>query len=124
MSGSFGVLLGGALPGGGWFAAGGDEGHDAATADVMEVEGATWPVVRVRILGIAEATSLEIDVALNRWVAGDVSLDEEAAVGILTRDTQVVGYLVGGAMQVSNAGVEAGQRVAGSFTDIPLRVSP
>ncbi len=120
------MLLGDPNPGGGWFQADDAQGAAFARAARHAVDGATWPVVAVRIHGNDGAgwSELELDVSLDAWVAGDVPLDGQGAIGQLTTPDGRVRYLQGGALTLTAAGVEDGDRVRGSFEAVPLWEAP
>jgi len=126
ISGGFTAELGNAWPGAGWFESLGADGVDLSRASIHTVEGVRWPIVQVQLLGHTEGgwNIVEIDAALNHWLAGEVPLDGTAAVGILTRADGSVAYLLGGNLALVEAGVEDGQRVSGSFTDVTLAEVP
>lgn len=122
VSGQFRAVLGAETPGAGWFRTGEQEAHDYVQAAVQSVEGATWPVVHLRLGGHDSAgwRTLELDVALNHWVAGDIPVDGTAAVGVLTNPNGASRFVVGGVLQVTAAGVSPGDRVEGSFRNLTL----
>lgn len=122
LDGWFFAEIGSELPGGGWFSAPGASGHDHVTAALHPVEGAAWPVLQIRLAGLNGAgwDTLELDVALNHWVAGQVPIDGEAAVGLLCNADGRQRYVVGGVLEVAAAGVEDGQWIEASFDDLQM----
>lgn len=121
VSGQFRAVVSGETPGAGWFRTESREAHDLVQAAVRDV-GATWPVVQVRIGGREPGgwRILELDVALNHWVAGEIPVDGTAAIGQLTAPNGSVQYVVGGVLDVTAAGIEAGQQVEGTFRNLTL----
>lgn len=126
LSGAFSVLLDDDMPGRGWFSGEAAAGRRFARARSHDVEGATWPVLVVEIQGgdAAGWDRLELDIATNRWVLGELPLDGQSAVGVLTTADGRTLYLRDGLLQVEAAGLEAGQRVAGRFEGVPLWEAP
>lgn len=124
LRGGFAVALDDELPGAGWFRSKGAglEAVDLAQAAVTEVEGARWPVLRVRILGRESGgwTTLELDIALNHWAAGAVPLDGNDATGVIHTAAGATHYLLDGELRVTAAGTQRGERVQGSFEQIVL----
>jgi len=110
-------------PGVGFFASGPARGQDVVTASVVDV-GATWPVLQIRIMGhTADGWDvLELDIAANHWVAGEVPIDGESATGVLTdAEDGEVRYLLGGnSIIVTQPGLEPGQIIEGEFAGISL----
>ena len=85
-------------------------GTDASRAAVHDI-GTRWPIVRIQLFGWTPDgwTVLEIDVARNHWVAGDVPFDGTAAIGQLTdADDGEVRYLMSGWLHVTQPGLENG----------------
>jgi hypothetical protein len=121
-SGAFLAEVGSVWPGVGWFDAGDVEGQDVVRAQVLDVAGARTPVVQIQVLGRSADGwhSLELDVALDRWAAGTIPLDGQAAVGLLTSASGESWYLLAGDLEVTQAGASEGQLVEGRFTEIPM----
>ncbi len=122
LKGAFLAQVGNEHPGTGWFESGLVVGRDVAQVNVLEV-GATWPVVQIRISGhTAEGwNELEIDVALNKFVAGTIPIDGESATGQLVDSSDgSIRYLLSGELVVTQPGIEPGQTVEGEFKGISL----
>jgi hypothetical protein len=126
ISGRFLAELGSTLPGAGWLESETVAVSNLARAALHTVEGVQWPVVQVQIMGRVDGDwqVVEIDAALPHWLAGEVALDGESAIGQLTRPDGSVAYLLGGVLVLEDAGVADGQRVSGFFEDVPLAEVP
>jgi hypothetical protein len=124
VSGAFSAELGSVYPGAGWFKTGIVESHDAVQAAVRAVEGASQRVLKVRILGRAPDgfNTLELDVALPSWKAGEVPIDGNSAIGVLTTADDEVFYLLDGSLDVTLPGGAMGDDIQASFADVPLWV--
>ena len=122
VSGAFVAEVGSVYPGAGWFKTSTLESHDAVQAAVREVEGASQPILKVRILGRADGgwNSLELNVALSSWKAGQVPIDGNDAIGVLTTVEDETFYLLDGFLDVALPGGAMGDRIEASFDDVPL----
>jgi hypothetical protein len=113
----FRAHVGDELPGVGAYATASGEARDGARVQVLEVQGATWPVVQVQVFGRGEGglNVLELDVSLDRWVAGEVPVDGVAAVGALTLAGGEVRYVVSGVLRLEAAGLAVGELAEGTL---------
>lgn len=121
LQGAFHTRIGDTHPGLGWFS-GELSGHVGSRADLHDVTGATWSVLRIHLLGWqAEGWStLELDIAKPAWLVGELRIDGESAVGVWTGPDGTRRYLVDGVLEVTDAGLAEGEVVAGHFHDLPL----
>lgn len=121
VTGGFTAQLGSDLPGAGWFETDGVTGRDASRARIVE-PGGDWPVVHLEIFGFADPgwDVLELSVAYNHWVAGDVPIDGTAATGRLTLADGSVRYLVEGDLHITEPGLADDEIVSGWFSKIVL----
>lgn len=117
VSAIFRAHVGDELPGVGAYATPSGEARDGARVQVLEVEGATWPVVQLQVFGRGEGglNVLELDVSLDRWVAGEVPVDGVAAVGALTLAGGEVRYVVSGVLRLEAAGLAVGELAEGTL---------
>lgn len=122
LKGAFLGQVGEEYPGAGWFEAGAVVGRDVVQVNVLDV-GAAWPVVQIRILGHTTEgwNELEIDVALNKFVAGSIPIDGESATGQLVESADgSIRYLLEGELVITQPGIEVGQSVEGEFKGVLL----
>jgi hypothetical protein len=121
LSGGFTTELGSELPGAGWFETDERVARDASRARLVDV-GGEWPVLHVELFGFAEPgwDRLELSVAYNHWVAGEVPLDGAAATGRLTTADGEVRYLVDGTLMVTAPGMLDGDVVSGWLDEVVL----
>ena len=120
-TGGFTAELDSDYPGAGWFQAAGIDARDASRAGIAD-PGSTWPVLQIEIFGFANPGwhRLELSVASNSWVAGDVPIDGRSATGRLTGADGSVRYLLSGDLHVTRAGLGPGEVVQGWFSDVVL----
>jgi len=121
VSGGFVAVLNGRHPGGGWFQGAQVTGRDASRAALHQL-GTDWPVVQIQLYGYANPGwhVLEIDVAQNHWVAGEIPFDGTAAVGQLQKAGGELRYLVDGSLHLTRPGMNDGEVIEGWFVDVVL----
>ncbi len=120
--GAFLAQVGHEYPGTGWFEAGTVTGRDVVQVNVLDA-GASWPIVQIRILGHTPEgwNELEIDVALNRFVAGTIPIDGDSATGrVIHGPSGSTRYLLEGELVITQPGIEPGQMVEGEFNKVVL----
>lgn len=123
LSGRFDATLGGEQPGYGVYDLDAVRFGDLSRASLVETRG-TWSVVQIEVLDHSEAgwSTVELDVALNHWIAGDIPLDGTEAVGRYTDADGSAYYLTGGTLTITHPGVAPGERVSGTFSDVVLAI--
>lgn len=126
VSGGFRARLGHPFPGAGWADVGERQLRGGAQAQVLEVEGTTWPVVQVRIFGATagEMEVLELDIAQNHCILEEVPLNGTAAIGQLEPASGELRYVVGGTLILDQAGATNGEIIEGHFQDLQLGSPP
>ena len=121
VTGGFTAELGSDLPGAGWFETTALTARDASRAAIEE-PGSTWPVVHIELFGWSPDgwNTLDLSVAYNHWVAGDVPVDGVAATGRLTQSDGSVRYLIAGDLHITDPGLAEGEIASGWFSDVVL----
>lgn len=109
-------------PGAGWFRTGEFEAVDFSQASVTSVRGASDDVVVLQIGQVSPdgPTVLELDVALTAWIAGDLPVDGVSSIGELRQPDGSSQLIVGGTVEVRQAGATPGELVEIAFTDLTL----
>lgn len=118
---NFRARIGAEAAGAGVFKSRFADGDDGAHAVVTSPQGAAEPVLVIRMAGRTDIgwNLLELDIAANAWRAGDIAMDGNEAIGLLTRsdgsERIVIGTLV-----VDEAGLVDGDIVSGTLKEATL----
>lgn len=109
-------------PGAGWFRAGELEAVDFGRVSVASVRGASDDVVVVQIGSVQPEGMdvLELDIALAAWESGAIVIDGGAGIGELRERDGRRRLVIGGSIDVRQAGARAGEPVELSFVDLVL----
>lgn len=109
-------------PGPGWFRTEDLEAIDYGQAARREVRRAKDDVIVLQIgqVGPEERAVLEFDIALSAWVAGPVPVDGIASIGQLTLPSGETRLVLGGDLEVRQAGAVSGEPVEVAFDRLEL----
>lgn len=108
----------------GWFHTEDDAvwGAEGAWARTSRPEGASQDVVTVSVGGrtASGVVALQLVVAASAWREGGIPLDGESATGAILREGAAIAYVVGGTLEIEEAGTGDGGDVEGTLTDAEL----
>jgi hypothetical protein len=127
-TGSCNAEIGDDLPGAGWFYTGDSDvwGAEGCWIRRERPEGASHDLEVISIAGRQDqaVTVLQIAVDKAQWVEGAITVDGEAAAGVITRYEggvgTVVAYVVGGDLQLAKDGDDDGDEAEATFEDLQI----